>query len=749
MWLTKKIIPVVFFYISLNGYSHESSPAVRGATFNFKEQKFSIVGDASPYHPAVASDIPLAKSAQILSPLYSTSKMDFYIPAKGFAAIRFDHEKKSLDFIMPQVEPPFSQTVLDAIDKAPDWMANDLVNLFSLLTPAYREKWAQTILEAVDPYIDEIAFCIAHLSPQYLMSPFAYPQLLIDNARLIYDNDKRLDYVEVVDFGSSASDPGYYSTTRYRKARIIDTTEVVVPRDIYYWYIVHPKISDEIPAFIDPGIVEDNYTHRNNIVSPERGYFWRDFLFYHADPGYAKLVDLLKGVKIVWNEFNGSVGSRPHAMNVLNRWQSSCMEFTSNEERPHQPVRIYRKHIGRCGENGDMRVAAARAALIPACSVASYSTDHVWNEFWEGKWIHWDGAINSPFMYVDSWGKKFGSVFRWKSDGSLIPVTDRYAREYATLNVYALDKERRPIDGARIVLYTTGLNGDLWFDMYGVTDSEGKATFLVGVDRSYYARMTCDLGSVPQKSGDLQRLIGRSRADEVYTVSMTVDALKDEIVWPQGKENESAPETLFAELDFTVPHQIVRGRDLFDDLDQNAFQFIKKRPGRVNFIIMDEENFNRYKNGETFEGWNSLAKVDSSGTGFQMDGASDFYFVFDNSNLNHTIQHITGTAALYAAYDPDIESVAVLQSRPNPFNPANGGAAISFQLPQKTKVEASIYNVLGQKVKTLLNDMRYAGVYNVYWDGKNNKDQLAPSGVYLCMIKTAEGMSFRRIILIH
>ena len=68
-------------------------------------------------------------------------------------------------------------------------MQNDLKNVFMHLTPDYLEKWAGAINDAVDPYVDEIAFCIAHLSPQYLMSPYASIQLIKENAELIYEND--------------------------------------------------------------------------------------------------------------------------------------------------------------------------------------------------------------------------------------------------------------------------------------------------------------------------------------------------------------------------------------------------------------------------------------------------------------------------------------------------------------------------------------------------------------------------------
>jgi hypothetical protein len=62
------------------------------------------------------------------------------------------------------------------------------------------------------------------------------------------------------------------------------------------------------------------------------------------------------------------------------------------------------------------------------------------------------------------------------------------------------------------------------------------------------------------------------------------------------------------------------------------------------------------------------------------------------------------------------------QNYPNPFNPVT---MIDYQLPMTCEVELSIYNLLGQKVKTLVSKKQPAGYYKVAWDGSG-----FGSGVY-------------------
>ncbi|MBX7151985.1 cadherin-like domain-containing protein [bacterium] len=86
------------------------------------------------------------------------------------------------------------------------------------------------------------------------------------------------------------------------------------------------------------------------------------------------------------------------------------------------------------------------------------------------------------------------------------------------------------------------------------------------------------------------------------------------------------------------------------------------------------------------------------------------------------------------------------QNYPNPFNPTT---TIVYDLAKDETVELSVYNMLGQKVKTLTNGFQLAGQYRVLWDGTNLNGQSAASGVYFYRIKSSSFVKTKKMLLIR
>lgn len=79
-----------------------------------------------------------------------------------------------------------------------------------------------------------------------------------------------------------------------------------------------------------------------------------------------------------------------------------------------------------------------------------------------------------------------------------------------------------------------------------------------------------------------------------------------------------------------------------------------------------------------------------------------------------------------------IPDIYLHQNYPNPFNPQT---TISFNLSENGKVNLSIYNIKGQKIKTIVNEKLEQGLHQITWDGKNDNNQYVASGVYFYKLK--------------
>jgi hypothetical protein len=89
---------------------------------------------------------------------------------------------------------------------------------------------------------------------------------------------------------------------------------------------------------------------------------------------------------------------------------------------------------------------------------------------------------------------------------------------------------------------------------------------------------------------------------------------------------------------------------------------------------------------------------------------------------------------------------AVSQNYPNPFNPET---TIKFQLPNISDIKLEIYNILGQKIITLVNSKMGIGYHEVVWDGHNSSGEQVSSGVYIYRFKAGNYLKVRKMMLLN
>jgi len=87
---------------------------------------------------------------------------------------------------------------------------------------------------------------------------------------------------------------------------------------------------------------------------------------------------------------------------------------------------------------------------------------------------------------------------------------------------------------------------------------------------------------------------------------------------------------------------------------------------------------------------------------------------------------------------------ALLQNYPNPFNPST---TISFQLQESNHIKLTIYNILGEEIRTLAVGQYQAGNHTIRWDGTDNYGNPVASGVYLYQLHAGDFLQVRKMVL--
>ncbi len=124
--------------------------------------------------------------------------------------------------------------------------------------------------------------------------------------------------------------------------------------------------------------------------------------------------------------------------------------------------------------------------------------------------------------------------------------------------------------------------------------------------------------------------------------------------------------------------------------------------------------------------------VDSSGTvAVHPYNAPDSTFAFSESPVPGELPQVFNLA----------------QNFPNPFNP---NTVIFYDLPVNSAVSLAIFNILGQKVRTLiLQNAMAAGRHQVSWDGRDDFGKTVPAGIYFYALKANQFTDVKKMVLVH
>ncbi len=106
---------------------------------------------------------------------------------------------------------------------------------------------------------------------------------------------------------------------------------------------------------------------------------------------------------------------------------------------------------------------------------------------------------------------------------------------------------------------------------------------------------------------------------------------------------------------------------------------------------------------------------------------------------------VEGVVATGGLISSALPSTPVLHANmPNSFNPST---TIRFELPQLVDVRLDVYDLLGQKVRTLVAGERSAVGHEAVWDGRDGSGQLVGNGVYFYRLRAGDYVQMRRMML--
>jgi len=101
---------------------------------------------------------------------------------------------------------------------------------------------------------------------------------------------------------------------------------------------------------------------------------------------------------------------------------------------------------------------------------------------------------------------------------------------------------------------------------------------------------------------------------------------------------------------------------------------------------------------------------------------------------------------LTAQFTTDSGAFILHQNIPNPFN---ASTILRYELAEETHIKLDIYNLLGQKIKTLIDDVQPVGLHEIPWEGLNEDGVKASSGIYFYRLKTSNFVDIKKMSLLR
>ena len=126
--------------------------------------------------------------------------------------------------------------------------------------------------------------------------------------------------------------------------------------------------------------------------------------------------------------------------------------------------------------------------------------------------------------------------------------------------------------------------------------------------------------------------------------------------------------------------------------------------------------------------------------------------IYDNDNLNENI--LVDVNFFFDTYNStnkqnnesnSQQTFTLIGNYPNPFNPVT---TLIYELHKDAKVNITIYDILGNQVKTLINNVQNRVYKSIQWNASNNYGQKVETGIYFYKVQTNDYQQVMKIIFL-
>jgi len=193
-------------------------------------------------------------------------------------------------------------------------------------------------------------------------------------------------------------------------------------------------------------------------------------------------------------------------------------------------------------------------------------------------------------------------------------------------------------------------------------------------------------------------------------------------------ELEENTEMILIDVNDGYEWPLMRANELYfyveDSINQYDFELFWETQSGLKYLIPFDETFS----------------IDDS-------GYSQMHLVLYLNELpvDTVTQAFTSFTGLATEKEAHILEQIDISCYPNPFNPTT---TIQYELPQRSEVQLTIYDLLGREVTTLLLETQDVGYKSVQWDATNVQGQEVGTGVYFYQIKVGDFVQTRKMVLL-